>query len=967
MRWAAVCLAWIALLPLGHILCAQIQPPNEKVVIDAGSAFTWADGETTIIQLDGGVHITLDRATLRSDQAVVWLTPAPGGAAGQQHAEFALLGHVEVRQPGTTRTNDRLWVPTEVLSDIRTNAAQRVARDMSESPLFKKALDLRRAAKVTSPAENIRPLPTTRPAHPATRATRPASQPAEPGFAVQIEGNFDVTDTEEGNIAFVATGGITIRVEANGDTIEMQAQRAVLFTALQSLRDMNQQTKTEQGMHRVTAVYLEGDARIQFDAIKLQGNENRLQAERVYYDLGTDRAILVDAVMHTTLPRPQIPVVLRAKILRQLSKTEFDISGVELTSSTFLVPSYSIRTDRMKVQTEATGDPEFPERVNFEGNNVTFRAFEVPFFYLPSIGGTIGDRPGAMREIGFSHRDDFGYSLLSDWGLFETLGHLPPKSLDAAYRIDYFGSRGPAGGLDVNYGAGSTTETDHQPLNFNGNLRSYVVYDGGVDRDYGRVPIDEGAGTGRNIRGRILFEHTHYLPDDWEAQVRLGYVSDPTFLEEWFPLQFMEEGPTDESLYLKHQRDSEAFTMLVESQPNRLITTSDRMAEQFEIERYPEVGYHREGDSLGDDTLTFFSDNSGAGLVYQPTRASLHQQGFRTPDILPGIPALGQTGITKAITWRGDFREELDWPVSLGHFKAVPYVVGRLTEYSNSPSGSDESRVFGGAGLRLSTTFWRIDPSADSNLFDIHQLRHVVEPTLNLFASGSSVDRSRLYMYDTAIDAINDVAGLDLGLHQRWQTQRGGPGQWRSVDVLTLDLDLSLFANKPRTFGFLNPTDFRGMFFSTNPESSIPRNAVNANATWRLTDNTVILADSQYNLDAKKLATSAVGVLVRRDVQESFYIGDRYIADLNSNIATIQVDYQISPKYAIELGQNFDFGLNKDVSSSIAVIRYFDRFVMIVSAGHDQIGNQTNFNFGITPLGFGSGLSSGALQGPFRR
>lgn len=965
MRWAAVCLAWIALLPLGSLVCAQLQPPSEKFEINAGSAFNWSDSDNQIVQFDGGVTITLDRATLHADQGVLWLTPVSGGAPGEQRAEFELIGHVEVRQPGILRTSAHLWIVTEVLNDPHIVANPREARDMSGSALFKTASDWRHAA-ATQPALNNNPLPATNPAHPTTRIARPASQPAEAGFAVQLEGNIEVADSEEGNVAFVVTGGVTVRVETNGDTIEMQAQRAVLFTAVQSLRDMSQQAKTEQGMRRVTAVYLEGDARIQFDAVKLAGIEERLQAERVYYELATDRAILVNAVMHTTIPKPQIPVILRAKILRQLSKTEYSMKGVELTSSSFAVPSYSIQTDRMNVQTEATGDPEFPERVNYQGNNVTFRTFDVPFFYLPSVAGTMGDRPGMMRQIGFSHRDDWGYSLLSDWGLFETLGHLPPKSLDAAYRIDYFGSRGPAGGIDATYGAASATETDHQPLNFNGDLRSYFVYDRGIDADYGRVPVDPG-GPGSNLRGRLLFEHTHYLPDDWEAQVRLGYVSDPTFLEEWFPLQFMQEGPTDETLYLKHQRDSEAFTMLVEAQPNQLITTSDRMAEQFEVERYPDLGYHREGDSLGDNTLTFFSDNSGAGLAFQPTRATLAQQGFRTPDILPGIPALGQTGITKAITWRGDFREEVDWPVSMDHFKVVPYLVGRLTEYSNSPSGSDQSRVFGGAGARISTTFWRVDPSAESDLLDIHQLRHVVEPTLDLFASGSTVDRGQLYMYDTAVDAINDISGLDVGLHQRWQTQRGGPGQWRSVDVLTVDLDLALFANKPNTFGFRNPTDFRGMFFSTDPETSIPRDAINANATWRLTDNTVILADAQYNLDAEKLATGALGVLVRRDVQESFYLGDRYIADLNSNIVTIEVDYTISPKYAFEIGQNFDLGLNKDVSSNIAIIRYFDRFVMIFSAGHDQIANQTTFSVGLMPLGFGQALSSSTLQGPFQR
>jgi hypothetical protein len=390
------------------------------------------------------------------------------------------------------------------------------------------------------------------------------------------------------------------------------------------------------------------------------------------------------------------------------------------------------------------------------------------------------------------------------------------------------------------------------------------------------------------------------------------------------------------------------------------------MQEQFEVEHLPEMGYHRIGDSLADDTLTLFSDNTAGGYRFQQTRATLREQGFAAPNILPGIPALGTTGISKDITWRGDFRQEIDWPLRTKHLNVVPYVIGRLTEYSDTPSQGNQGRLFAAAGARITTAFWKTDPYARSDVFDIRQIRHVIEPEANLFTSATSLDRNHVFIYDEPVDAINDVSAAEVGLRQRWQTQRGGPGRWRSVDVFTLDLDAEWYANKPHR-NVLNPYDFRGMFFSSLPETSLPRDAINADATWRLSDNTVVLADAQYNIDAKKLATAAVGLLVRREILWSLYLGNRYIADLNSNITTIAATYEISPKYTISLGQSFDFGLNKNVSSNVALIRKFDRFIFVVRADRDEISGQTGFSVNFFPIGFGQGFETSSASGPFRR
>jgi hypothetical protein len=960
-------LGWIALLLLAGPLAAQYQAPSEKLLISAKSAFTWSASGTDVVQLVGPVTITLDRATLTANDAIVWLTPAPDGAPGQQHAEFALLGDAVLKQEVGTRSGDRLLVTAEVQGDARITAELRVARDMSESPLYARGAALR-AEATTTPA--LAP-----PLASSTQSTRPASRPARAAASrsaalpvpVHLEaGQTDLVDTDDGTLALVAWNGIKIFArQPTGDLIELQAQRAVLFTSLRSLRDVKKEQKSNEARNKVTAVYLEGDARIEYDSTKPGLGEQRLIGERIYYEFASDRAILVDAVVHTVDTKQGIPFIVRAKILRQLSKGEYSAKNVEITSSAFAVPSYSLAADRLYVRQEATGDPRYPTVEKFEANNVTLQAFHLPFFYLPFVAGSIGDRPGALRGLGAGHRSDLGYTFLTQWGLFETLGQIPPRDLDVDYRVDYFTARGPGFGVNAAYGGGFLTQPAHQPWNFEGDLKSYFVYDKGIDNNLGRLAVKPD-GPGYDLRGRVNYEHQHFFPDDWQAQIRIGYVSDPTFLEEWFPQQFYQDLPTDASAYIKRQRDTEAFALLAEVQPNRRVTTSDRLAEQFEVERTPEISYHRIGDSFAADSLTLFSDNTAGGYDFMPNHATLRQQGFLPPTLTPGIPALGLTGIDTATTFRADLRQEIDWPVNAGRFKVVPYIVGRYTEYSNSPTGSEQHRFFGAVGTRMTTSFWKTDPTAQSDLLDIHQLRHVIEPEANLFSSATSVDRSRLFLYDMPVDAINDVSAAEIGLRQRWQTQRGGPGKWRSVDVFTLDIDAEFYSNKPPR-KFLAPFDFRGMYFSSLPEASIPRDAANVNASWRITDNTVVLADAQYNIDERKLATAAIGVLVRRDIQQSWYIGNRYIADLHSNIVSVSANYMISPKYSLGFNQSFDFGLGKDVSSSVSVVRSFDRFVMSFAFAHDEITNRTGFNFSIAPIGFGQGIGNSALQGPFKK
>jgi lipopolysaccharide assembly outer membrane protein LptD (OstA) len=935
---------------------AQYQPPSEILLIDGKSASTWVSDQVNVIQIDGPVKIELDHATLTASNAVIWLSPAPGAVIEQQRAEIALIGDATIKQRDITRSGDHLLVSAVIrgAGTISITADERLARNLSDSELFKTATHVREGRDTaTTPVDGREWLEPTGAAPPATTPTTQQVKPMEPvSFAFR---NLQTFSTPDNKVAVALSGGVTLmQKRENGDFIELRADNAVLFTSLTSLRTAAEEINSIE--NAVVAAYLEGDVRITYTPETGKG-EQRLEANRIYYEFGTDRAILTDAVLHTIEPNKQIPVVMRAQSIRQLTLGEYRAEKVELTTSSFATPSYSIKADRAYVRTYDTGDPRLGNRTVFSADHATFRAFDLPVFYLPKASGSMTDNGSPLRSLGVSNSKHFGFGVLSEWGLFETLGQQPPDGLDMTYRLDYFTDRGPAGGINASYNGGFVTDTKRDPWNFNGDFQSYIVNDHGED-DLGRDRLD--VEPPHDLRGQVLWEHQHFFPDDWQIQIRSGYISDPTFMEEWFEDEWDQDQPYATELYLKRQRQTEAFTLLGSIQPNDFVTSYEYMQEQFEIERLPEAGYYRIGDSLFEDQFTFFSANTVSGLKFDESNATLEEQGFE-PGTSPGLPSVGTTGTTSDTVYRGDFRQELNYPFTAGQFRVVPYVMGRYTAYSDSPDGDNQNRLMSAVGMRLTTAFWKVDDSAHSKLFDIHRIRHVVEPQVHLFTSAQNVDQNDVFIYDEAIDKINDVTAAQIAIRQRWQTKRGGPGRWRSVDFLTLDVEGNFFANQPDDDD-LEPTGFRGLFFDSMPEASIPRNSINADGLWRISDSMAVLADAQYNLDDGVLATASIGLAARRDEYLSYFIGTRYIDELDSNITTLAITYQLTPKYTLGLSGSYDFGQGDSVRNSVMLTRRFDRFFMSVQAFRDETDDDNGVSFNLYPEGIAGGLSSNRLS-----
>src|SRR5690606_1264889 len=179
---------------------------------------------------------------------------------------------------------------------------------------------------------------------------------------------------------------------------------------------------------------------------------------------------------------------------------------------------------------------------------------------------------------------------------------------------------------------------------------------------------------------------------------------------------------------------------------------------------------------------------------------------------------------------RFDSRHELSMPMQAGIFKVVPFVVGRITAYDDEfedfSSDTDQARFFGATGLRIHTQFQRVDNAVESRLLDLHRLRHIIEPYVMLWYGYSTVSQNDLPVYDTEVESLADGAAVQLGVRNVWQTQRGGPGRWRSVDVLTLDASV-VFDSEGEPDESPTP-----QFFEYRPEYSQFGDHVRAAAAW---------------------------------------------------------------------------------------------------------------------------------------
>jgi hypothetical protein len=980
--------------------------PNAPVEADlslgSDRATSWREGDTHHILLEGNVSIAIGSYAFKSQRAVVFVSPKvlPGlvakdvviyldkvgelGGYGPitQSAERLLVtsvltGKVELATNShnvnpEARSNELVKAAHARIDRYRTALAANTISMPKGDPLFPNAVfaerTKRRGEEELPPKPG--PAPTTvatagAPGKPSTEVSQPPTGPQPPTAPTQPQ-----TPTFAGNVDFHAgsvvyqrgdekqqshvllLGGVQVMYSDNAHNrhLTLTADKAVIFLADKDAAATGS-TSIEAG--KVTGVYLE-------DNVLVTDGQYTMRGPRVYYDFRTDRAVVMEAVFFTYDIKKQVPLYLRAFELRQNSRTSWSAADAQFTTSEFAEPLFAIGAKTMRVtqETDATAKPTY----RFEGDDITMRVADVPIFYWPSATGTTESMPiEAIRVGGYSRR---GAYVETRWDAFSLLDQKKIEGVSATWMVDGFSKRGPGVGLDSRYDV---------PNAF-GDLRMYYIHDTGRDEPGGRDSIDPLA----ENRGRVLWRHHHDLGDGWEASVQLAYDSDPTFLEEWFPGDAYSWPEYESSIYLKQQRDDWAFSFLAKHDLNDFIAQSDLLQTRgtmgvpgYTTDKYPELAYWRVGTPLWDDRLTWYSENRGSSMRLQLPNDSLKDRGFNNAQALAifGMGSADTTfqnyqkglGLDERQRFRGDTRQEIDAPMKLGIVDVVPYVVGRVTAYSddfNDFSGEDDTlRLWGGAGVKLHTSFSQSFDNVESDLFDVHRLRHIIEPSATIQYADTTINQESLPVYDYDVESIAEGATGRFGVRNTLQTQRGGPGNWRSVDFLRLDTNLVLVSGEVQTESPL------AHFFDDRPEMNLGNNHVFNDLAWQATDTLKVVADQDYNLDTSENERWDAGIMIDHTPRLTTFVGVREIRPVHSMIISYGFEYTITPKWVVGFTQAFDLREGTSRSVTVHLTRRLPHWLLITMIDFDTIENSTSFGIALAPEGFGGKGSPG--RNPF--
>ncbi|MCX5660670.1 MAG: LPS assembly protein LptD [Planctomycetota bacterium] len=722
----------------------------------------------------------------------------------------------------------------------------------------------------------------------------------------------------------------------------LSADRAVIFVNGKSLTGGGDR-KIEAG--DIRGIYLEDNVIATYD-------QYTVRAPRVYYDLARNKAVVLDAVMYAWDIKRDIPLYVRAEKFRQEAANSWVASNAILTNSEFAEPHFAIASRQITIHQDP--DPKGGYDQSFVSRDTTIRLGQTPVFWWPKVSGDTQE--SALRDItgGYSKRE--GPLVSTTWDLYSLSGEHRPEGVDIAGRLDFRGDHGPGTGVSAHY---------DRPTTY-GSFRGYILpYDQGDAEIGGRDKI----GFDGDLRGDVRWQHREIMPDHWELSFETAYASDPLILEQFFRPSAETEKPYETSFYAKKQVDDWAFTFLTRYDLNDFLPqTVPLQAPGYTVDRLPELGYYRIGTSLWDDRLTWYSENRGSVVRIRPGTETPASRGFTSlqSQLLFGIPptqsfdaAADAAGLPDDTTLRLDNRQELQARMKAGPVNVVPYVVGRFTGYNQDfeeYAGEDQAdRFWGSVGVRLDTQFSKTYNQFESQLLDVHRIRHILQPNANLYLSGSTLDSNDLPVFDPTVEHLQDGPGARIGLRNTLETQRGGAGQWRSVEWLVVNTDVT-FQGRGN-----NPDTLISRFIEFRPEENLGDDHFHADAMWQVSDTLAGIGEITKNLADGTTAQWRAGVVMQHSPVLTTYMDYTELDALDSRYFTWGFFYKLTSKYSMGFRHSYELSHSHDQVIDVTLTRKLPRWRLGVLARYDSIDDDKTIGIVLIP----DGVRFGALDDPF--
>ncbi|KAA0215629.1 MAG: LPS-assembly protein LptD [Leptolyngbya sp. PLA3] len=765
-----------------------------------------------------------------------------------------------------------------------------------------------------------------------------------------------VVQSGEFDTAVIITGGVVVQYESEGQTLEISAERGVVFLKPGRMVDR----LTSFSPDDVFGLYLEGE-------VRAVNGTYTFRAPRIYYDVQGDRALALDAVFWTYDQRLGMPLYMRADAIRQEAVNQFSAKKATLSNTAFFHPDFSIGITSVTVEQAQRSDGS--NHLIMDARNITLKAGAVPFFWWPRYHGDPERIP--IRSVGYQDSNRTGGVIRTTWDAYTLLGIQPLRDINALLEVDTYFDRGLGLGLDSDWSG------DHSE----GALYAYALPD-----DTGEDVMPRGTRIDRDgeARGLVLFRHRAELRDGWTILAEASYASDEAFVPALFPDIAEESRDLTTRLYARRTDENSQFNFEARGGLNDFIIPQHQLqAPGYLVDKLPQIGYI----SIANDLL---SENS-PGLLSYTWEASYAQirlrfsevdaadLGFNRDFIAQRVfgtnadESLGDLyrslGLDEGTVNRFDTRHELSAQLKAGELLITPFATGRFTYYDDafddfSPDEDDQARFWGGAGVTLATSFHRINRDAESDLLDIHELHHIIEPSITLFHADTTIHQSDLPVYDDEVESLNDGSAVQMRLGQRWQTKRGGPGRWRSVDLLELNLDYVWHSDDTE------PETPIGRFYAARPELSVPGEYLRLESILQLTEAVALAGETIYDLEIEQQARSSIGVLFEHTPDFFTTLELRYVNSQDVTYGRYGFRYTLTEKYRIAGNATYDFDNADFQTLSINFLRRFTIGELGVVVVYNNVRGETGLGFTFTPVGvsgrrIGGGVSrsTGASDG----
>ncbi len=938
-------------------------PPVESTLVARSArAWAWNEGPVNRLLLERDVSIHIGGHRFIADRAAIWIEPfagerqvaiyldnardPKGDSAITQRADRLLIT-ARLRGPAPSLSADLFETARPAPSDFLAAANLRLARylatlrtgDASPPPLDGPA-DQRPSAGADPLWARIR-IPDDLAPPEATRLPPADREPVRTAGVFSFSSGDTVRrvlDDNAGTDAIIADGGIVVQYESTElrTVVELKAQRGVVFLASPDANPVALSTVD------VAGVYLEGD-------VQVTTPDYSMRATRVFVDVQSERAILLDAVFWTFDADKGMPLYLRADEVRQESALQWSGENVRLSNVAFAEPHFSIGIESLTLSGRPSGNAPAGiggvgamEGIEVEAKGLTFRAADLP---LASIGRASGDiRPSPLRRIDIGSKDGEGV-VRTEWDLYTILGLDAAPGNDATLLVDGYLDRGPALGTDLSWRSGD----------LDGALFAYYIHDDGTDH------LTSGAEIEQDDQDRYLImgEQTWKLTEQWSLFIDLALISDETFVDAFFEDDAETRREFSSAIWARRLEEQEAVFIEARAAFNDFVSAEYLFQSLgYHTQRFPELSAYTVGRTFFDDLLTYFGEARAGVLDLRFSDPSLRKLGFDTlsranaaagltpDDSLADV--LSAAGVPNDQIARFDTRHEIEVPLSSGPVNLVPFAVGRFTAYDTDfdeyGDADDNWRAWGSVGVRAGTTFIRVDDGARSDLFDLDGIRHIVEPQVTAWTAGTTVEQGDLPIFDDDVESLADGSTVRVGLRNTFQTRRG-PDR-RSVDWIVLDTDL-VWAS-----GDIEEESPFFTFIDSRPENGSLGEFFDLRGAMRLTDGLSLVGGHQIGLDSGDATQSSIGFELDHGASFRSYAEFRERDPIDQRTLNAGAAWEFTLKHALGIDVRYDLDESELQDVGIAYTRRFLQWTVQTGFSFDGIGDDVSLGISFRPVGF---------------